>query len=440
MPEPITEKPVVDTEKHNEEIARKLAAQDVMGQSTVLTEASLKDSSAALDKLAAAKENPEPDPTPVPDPKPIDDPAAKEAAEKAEKEAAERKATLEKAEEFFKDAPKLPPNASPKSGEAFSQVKIKAAQEISARDAEIERLKKERSEFEEKLKNPVPPELEQELKDLREWRTKLDVEADPKFKEFDKSIEQAREFIYAQLEANPLMTDAIITEIKKFGGPDMVKIDKLLADLKDPMLQKLVERKIEDIETAKFNKSNAIKAAKANINQYITDRSKQLENSGTQHQTETQKHLNEYTAKFDWLKEKNIDPKLNSDEKKSVEEHNGFVKQTRQNIEAALKDDSPEMRAIMIAGMAQLLNLQRVYDATVSGWEKDKKALKEATEALDKYKNASVSRLRTGSAPQDRQVEVKKDESKIFNTPATQAIDDIAKSIMETRARAAAGA
>src|SRR6185369_5758814 len=241
-----------DATAHNAEVARKLAEQDAAGRTTTAAPADLADSSSALDKLAEAqakeKENPPEDAAPevtptTPEVTPEEKAKADEAAAKA---AADLKADQERAEAFFKDAPKLPPNASPKSSEAFNSIKIRAAKDISERDAEIEKLRKEIAERDEKLKNPLPPETEKEIKELREWRAKLDVDADPKFKEFDKGIEQTREFIYSQLLQNPNINPSLIDAIKKHGGPEMVKWDKIFDGLKDPTLQRIIESKIAD--------------------------------------------------------------------------------------------------------------------------------------------------------------------------------------------------
>lgn len=460
MPE--TSKPALDpaaTAAHNDAIIRQQAAQDAAGHSTVLTDADLKSTSDAMDRLAEAQAKSKEDAA-VAAQKTSEEiaaaaQAAKEAAGKTPEEiaaaaeaakksaddaAAARTAELEKAETFFKDSPKLPPNASPKSGEAFNSIKIKAAQEISARDQQLETLRKEKTALEELLKNPVPPELEKEISELREWRAKLDVEADPKFKEFDKAINGTRDFIYAQLQANPNVNESLIEQIKKFGGPDMIKWDKIFAGLNDPTLQRIIESKIADIEMAKFNKTQAINTAKTNIKQYVGERTKQFEQTSKAHTEATQKHLSEFVGKFDWMKEQKIDAGLDVDKRKIAEEHNAFVSQLQQELLGALNDDSPEMRAIQIAGMAQLVNLDRVHKSTVAELATAQKALKEANDTIAKFKAGSTSRLRESGAASAAAQPVKPDEGKLFNTPAIQALDDLATQMMETRARAAAGA
>lgn len=201
----------VDPAQHNAEIAAKQAAQDISGKPTVTGE--FGEATDALDKLAAkVAEKPKPGAQvePKADAPKVD--ASKADAPKADAPKADAPKVdspppgpdpeaLKKAETFFKDSPKLPPGASPKSSEAFSSIKLKAAQEISAREAEIEKLKKQIEDA--KKPSTEALEKEKELEELRSWRAKVDVDFDPKFKDFDKSIEQQREFIYAQLSKSP---------------------------------------------------------------------------------------------------------------------------------------------------------------------------------------------------------------------------------------------
>ena len=436
-----------DVEKNNEEVARKLAEQ---GREELTKPEDLVSAGDALDKLVAEKNKPEPVVEQTPEEKAkaeADAKAAEEktAAEKAEADriAAERDAHLKKSDEYFKDSPTLPANASPKSTEAFSHVKIKAAQEISAREAKIEELNKQLAEAQEKLKNPIPPELEAELKQHREWRAKIDIDFDPKFKEFDKAIETSREFIYSQLKKSPAISDAVIAEIKKHGGPDLVVMGKLFDAIKDPTIQRLVESKIADIEMAKFNKEQAISSAKKNVEQYASERQKASEKVATQHNEITGKALENYHKQaLQWLAEKPLDPKADDATKKSVEEHNKFIKEVKASMAEALHDDSPEMRALMIAGMGQLLKIQRDYgflkadnevkDSKITALDK---TVAELTEKMERFKKASTSRFHETGAPSDGKLPEVKKESDLFK-PASQALDDAAKEIMEKRAAA----
>src|SRR6185503_12501391 len=94
------------------------------------------------------------------------------------------------------DAITLPPYSKPKTNESFDKLKTLARERVAAAEQERDALKKERDELAAKLGNGIPVELESELKELRSFRSKLDVEADPEFKTFDKTIADNTESIY----------------------------------------------------------------------------------------------------------------------------------------------------------------------------------------------------------------------------------------------------
>lgn len=439
-----------DLSKENAEVAAKLAAQ---GQIKVPDATDLVEPAEALDKLAKEKFEKATADAAAGEKKAEDDAAARKAAEEAvndpaakaeaEKKAAEADAeakkvadTAKKAEDYFKDSPGLPAGASPKSSEAFSQIKLRAVQEISARDQKLDELTKQLTELKAKLEQGDPA-TQKELDELRNWRAKLDVDADPKFAQFDKQVSQSQEFIYAQLRKSPVITDEVIAEIKKHGGPEFVNMAKIFTAVNDPTLQRIVESRIADIEQTKFNRAEAIKATKENIGKYLEDRQKSFVESATAHNTATKKIVDELKVKMTWFAEQKVDDKADDQSKAAAKSHNEFVADIQKNLDEAVKDDSPEMRAIMLASMAQHLYLQRVHVALKAAHEKATATIKEQAEKIDKLKSASVNRMKeSGAPPSGNLPAVKKDVD--FNTPATVAIDEIAKDLMEKR-RAAAG-
>ena len=449
----------LDPSKNNDEVKSKLIKQ---GEVTPFAnDLDIRHSQSALDDLAAAKtkeneEKPtlEVDETPAPD-----DEAAKKAADEkaaadkklAEEAAAKKKQDddhLKKSEDYFKDTPTLPQGASPKSAEAFAAVKIKAAQEISKVTQERDTFKTENEELKKRLaaQKPLTPEVEKEIEDLRTFRNRLDVEADPKFKEFNKQVSSHQEFIYAQLRKSPVVTDTIIDEIKKHGGPEMVNMSKLFEKVNDPTIQRLVEAKVADIEQVKWSREEAIKSAKTNISQYIAEREKQAESASTAHREVTiteLKNIQETVPGLAWLKEQPIDPKWTDEEKKNAEAFNEFRKQTLAQMEASVQDDSAQMRAIQIASVGQLLYVQRLYEhakGQLEGIEAKHKAATEALtkerddlkEKLDKIKNASGARMREGGAPPGGKLPAAAQPS--LDVRSGDAVDAIAAQVAAERA------
>lgn len=443
-----------DTKENNDAVAEKLKQQG--NELLTTTPTDLKSSDEALDALVAEKKKEKEKEIVVPEPDKKDEnppaktPAELEAEKKAQEEAAAKAAQADankkRADDLFKDTPNLPPNASPKSSEAFNAVKIRAAQEISALEAERDKLKKENEELAAKASKPLTPEVEKEIEELRHFRSRIDLEADPKFKAFDKTVENAREFIYAQLKKSDVINDEVIAEIKKHGGPDKVKLEKIFEAVKDPTLERLVQAKIAEIETAKYDKELAIKSAKENVAKYLEEREKSVGEAATAHNAETKTVFEKLRTGSDalkWMAERKADDKADEATKKSVAEHNEFVKVTQQQLAAALEDDSPEMRAILLAGFAQLLYSQRVNaadKARLATIETDHKkvveshlaTIKELQTKLDKIKGASVSRLESsGAISSGKPAEIKAGD--LDTRPTTQALDDIAREIREKR-------
>lgn len=418
-------------------------AQDISGQSTA-TSAVTDDTHAAFDNFQADVKKKADEVAAVEDPPVVEPDAAKVAADKAAADAAqsaEQKAAADKvvadeaarktaedaalktaADGIFKDAPSLAPNASPKSSEAFAHVKIHAAREISRRDSELEALRKEKAELTEKLKSPIPAETAKELEDLRAFRIRLDIEADPKFKSFDQKVASANEFIYAQLRKAPAITDDIIKQIKEHGGAEKVNMEKILAAVTDPTTRRLIEMKLAEIEITADDKKKAIEAVKSDVAKYQQDREKEWAANANAHNTRTADHLKQLAAKIPWLNPVTVDPKADEPTRKNLEAHNQYAEKLRKEIEIASTDDSPEMRATLLVGMANLFRLQAAYDLVSKDAEAAKKSLAEATETIARLKNASISRLRDTNAVKSGQ-EVQQKKENQFTESAAEAME-----------------
>ena len=443
-----------DAAAHNAEIAAKLAAQDIMGQSAAPEFNS--DTGDTLDKLAA-QVRPDPEAAKAAEEaaaakaaeeaaaKAAADPAAAKAAEeaaaaakKAEDEAAAKKAedaeALKRADEVFKDAQKLAPNASQKSADAFRDIKVRAVRELAALQAKLDEATKQIEEVKKQSSQPTAEQLakEKELEEHRQWRAKLDVEADPKYKEYDKTIESSREFIYAQLKKHPVVTDAVIAEIKKYGGPDKVDLSKIFAAINDGTTQDIVKAKLAAIAEADYNKTQALVAIKTNISQYLQDKQTEQERLNTAQLEETKKELSTLFSQLDWTKPVQAAANATPEEKKAAETHNKFVEDTKAQLEEGMKDNSPRTKAILLTGLAQLFNLQKVHETLKETNAALEKEVKELRDWKDRVKKAGTSRLNESNAPANGVTPAPKPQN-IFTTPTTDALDAAAKQVMEAR-------
>ena len=98
-----------------------------------------------------------------------------------------------------------------------------------------------------------------------------------------------------------------------------------------------------------------------------------------------------------------------------------------------MSDDSPQMRAILVTGMAQLFRLQREHAGVAAERDSLKKELADARGKFDKVKQAGLSRLRESGAPQSGAMPAAKPMNQ-FTTPATDALDALARQVTEERA------
>lgn len=441
-----------DATAHNAEVAAKLVAQDAPH---VSKESDNLDGLAALDKLrdekkaelekvAAEKEEVEVAAAPAPK---VEAAAVKATTKETPKtddstdDTAGDKGAGQSTTDIFAGI-ELPPHAKPKSVEAWTALKIKASQEIAARDQKLAEAEIKQKELEAKLQNPIPEETVKELEELRAFRARLDVDLDPKFQEFDKKVNETHEFIYAQLRQNGVIGEEGIEKMKKLGGPDPSKVDmeKIFEAMKDPATQRRIEAKMADVEMLRYQKEQAVKSTKDNVGQYMKEREVAYKNATTQHNTATKTRLGELMGKLDYFKPKTAAVNADTAAKKDAEEHNVFVKDVQGQIEGALNDDSPEMRAIMLAGMAQLIYLQKVHEKALANHATEKAALeksvKELTTKNERFTKASVGRLQESAAPADgKGIAAKKADD--FNKPAAQSLDEIRADIIAKRAAAA---
>lgn len=435
-----------DIAANNADVKAKLEGQDINGQRNAPDDNLFGNTGEALDNLRKEVAKPE-DEAPADDktvvqPKGDDEKAKAEAASTLDKSASDKPvsdkpaAEAPKGDDPFKDI-SLPPGARPKSGEAFGILKEKAKQEIESREKEIARLKSEVESRDAKLKDPVPAELQAELKTLREFRAKFDIEADPKFASFDQTAEQAREFIYSQLKQNPNLASDTVDLIKKYGGPENVKMEKIFEAMQDSQAAELIKSQLSAIALAKFNKEQAQNTAKKNVAAYIQERQQEFEKGRTSHNDSTKAELSKLREQLPWMAKQTADNKATDEQKKAVEGHNAFVEDVNKQLEAAIQDDTPHMRAVMLAGMAQLFFVRNRYTELKAHAEALEKSNSELTTKLEKFKGASVSRLDKSAAAKDGTPALKSDkETDIFSQRAGDALDSIRARVLQEQARA----
>lgn len=285
----------------------------------------------------------------------------------------------------------LPPYTKPKAAEAFTTIKALAREQAAADAKAIAELRAEKAALEEKAKlvGQLPPETAQELEELRAFRAKLDVEADPKFKEWDAKVAENVQSIYSKLKTAGL-EEAVIKKIEAMGGPSEVEWDNL-TDKLPPQVKRYIEGKLFENEDLLERKKKAVDAAKSTATDYIKTKT-------TASRSAVEAKVAELSPNIPWLQDKAGD-----------EAHNKRAAGIRATMKEAIENDSPEMKGLLILGIAQL---QRVngeldeakasHEAKEATWKTEKaeleKNLAAVTEKLEKVKRSSTPRI-ASSAP-----------------------------------------
>jgi len=304
------------------------------------------------------------------------------------------------------DKVELPQNTKPKTGEAFSEVKRVAREKISLLVTKTKELEGKLSELESKTKDGgLTPELKAEIEELRSFRAKLDVEADPAFKTFDAKVTEVTESIYAKLITGGA-TAPVIEKIKELGGINEVNWEPILKSLPD-QIRRSVESKLVEVEDISERKAKAIKEAKENASKYLAQRQEQ---TTKQRELSTQKALaygEKLLSETEWMKPKQVPSGATPAEKAVIEDYNKFLKDASIAVVEAAKDDSPEMRAALGLGVVELMKVRRDFAEHKASSEAQIKALeaslKESQTLLEKIKRGSTQRLRNTPANDDVQ-------------------------------------
>lgn len=326
----------------------------------------------------------------------------------------------------------LPPNARGKSAEAFATLKQRFSTDLASRDAEVSKLKEELEQLRAKASAPIPPEVEKELKENRLFRARFDLQADPEFTaKYDSKIGELNEFIYDQLRQVGY-TDAHIEKIKAHGGLDKVNYEQILEDVKDPHMLRLIQSRMDDVKVLRYEQEKKLKSAKEDIESYIQQKRDQYQKSVTAHTEATQAELETLAGQhLKWLQEEPKLPATADDKAKALhKEELEFIQSVKEQMQSALQDDSPQMRAVMIATFAQSMHIKREFARIKAAYEIAEKARKEAEGKLATLKKASLTRLPSTVQP-DGALPKPNLTSPLLS--ASEAMDALRKQQLETR-------
>lgn len=400
------------------------------------------DFSDANDALDALLKQADPEPADPPADKPADPPADKPVVDPAKPGQDDKPADPPPADKPVVDPAKpgqepakddfdkveLPPYTKPKSVEAFATVKQMARERIAA-------IEKEKADLTAKLtaaesaKSAGPDEAaEKELQELRDFRLKFDVEADPSFKSWDESVKENENLIYTKLRSSGV-DEASIKRIQELGGPSQVDWESISSKF-PPTLKRYIEGKVFENEDLVEKKKAAIEKAKENASEFVRTRQEEIYKGTEGRQKDTAAEFEAIRPNVPWLKEVAIDPKASAADKAKAEANNVLVKRVQEDIKEALTDDSPRMRAILIAGFAKLMHTQASFETLKATHATEmaalKASLKEKQDFIDRIKNSSTARLSSATpaagTPRTKKSDINEDPSEVLDRHYKEAL------------------
>ena len=324
------------------------------------------------------------------------------------------------------DAVQLPPHTKSEVAQSFDTLKKTSRERVAAAIKERDELTAKLKELE--TRPAVDPKLEAELKELREFRQRMDVEADPTFKEYVEEAKANEESIWSKLKEAGA-SDDVLKKMKEIGTKELdweVVLEKL-----PPVARRYIENKLAVNEDLHDQRARALENAKKNASEFLADREKQSTQSELAHYAKAEEHFNKVAVQLPWFKLQKPDATSTPEQKAAIEAENKFYLQTQDQVTKMLKDPSPEMRSIAALGYAQMLRLQAEIPALQAEFEAEKKGLsdeitklkaqlQEKEDFIARVKGASRTSLRDGGAPSSPGAAA---AQPTINEPGTVAID-----------------
>jgi len=337
-------------------------------------------------------------PVPVPDPATPPAPPVLDPAKPGPDPATPAAPAAPEPDEF--DKVEMPPHTKPASVTAFATVKQLARERLAAVEKEKAELVSKLTAAEEAAKSAPAPETAKELEELRQFRLKYDVEADPSFKTWDKTVKDNEDLIYAKLKTAGVDAPSL-KKIEELGGPSQVDWEAI-SEKFPVQVKRYIEGKLFENEDLVEKKKLAIEKAKANASEFVRTRQEEIYQNSTGRQTATEKEFNAMLPKIEWLKVLPVPATAKPEEKARIESNNALSTKVLSDVKEALNDDSPQMRAILIAGFAQLMRLRAESDSTKAGHSAEiaklQATLKERDDFIARIKKSGSSRA-PGNAP-----------------------------------------
>jgi hypothetical protein len=246
----------------------------------------------------------------------------------------------------------LASNASQKSKDSFENLKRAAAERESAQRAraeaaEAKALAAEAALNEAKSKIGVlTPELEQELKELREHRALFAREQDPQFKQkYDAKASAHYEAIYAQLRLHQLPEEEI-TKVKAMSKADRdAQIEVWTAQLQQPSERRPIELRQMQLQQVEEERAQELAETKAKAAEILKAERVAPEIQTKQKIDQISDLVRPNLKGMTWFDVKEIPKDTPPEQRKALEASNARAIAYREHLRAAIMHDDVQTRA-----------------------------------------------------------------------------------------------
>lgn len=314
---------------------------------------------------------------------------------------------------------KLRSDASERTKETFAELKRRAKEREEAAKNEalthkqaLEEAKKQLEEAQGKL-SKLSPELEAELKELREFRATFDVERDPEFRQkFDSRKEANDSAVFEVLKKNGLK-DELIEAVKKLDYEERVNQIARWAEKLSPRDKLFITGKLADNETVEADRQKALAEAKGRAEQLLAEQRSAPGKSQETFVKEVVSTLKPVLKELPFLHPKDVPANATPKEKADIEKHNIEAAKAQTMLLAFIEDDSPRTRSsLALAGV-----LAPRFRAEANGLRQELATLKKELESIKNAGRLSRTSHSSGTA------EKAAPKIDLFETGAEEAIE-----------------
>ncbi len=251
---------------------------------------------------------------------------------------------------------KLRADASDRTKTTFEDLKRTAREREAKAKQEAEAARKEAAELKAKLeeagKKTVAPEVEQELKDLREFKATFAAEQDPEFnKKFEERRERNNTTIYETLKRNGLKEDTL-KQLREMPYEQQIDQISRWADKLQGRDKLAVTGRLADNELLEADRQAALAEVKAKAAEILAKKSDAPKVEQETFVKEAVETLKPVLPQLTFLHPKEIPATATPKEKADLEKHNAGAVEAQRMLLGFLQDNSPRSRSLLaLAGV-----------------------------------------------------------------------------------------